>query len=67
MEREFAKAHLRLKIDTDLIDVAQEMGYSELDKLLAAVGSGVLNHAKVVGRVTPRKESATIELLLRMS
>jgi len=57
MERELARAHLRIKIDRDLEGVAQEMGFSELDKLLAAVGSGDLSHGKVVGRLTPKPES----------
>ncbi len=65
LERELSRAHLRLKIDKDLVDVAQEMGYSELDKLLAAVGSGDLNHAKVIGRLTPRNESAAEKVLAK--
>ncbi len=65
LERELTRAHLHLKIDADLVDVAQEMGYSELDKLLAAVGSGDLNHAKVIGRLTPRNASAAEKVLTR--
>jgi len=63
LEREFTRAHLRIKIDTDLVDMAQEMGYGDLAKLLAAVGNGDLNHAKVVGRLTPRSESAAEKVL----
>ena len=57
LERELRRAHVRLKIDTELVSVAQEMGYSELDKMLAAVGRGDVSHAKVIARVTPPSES----------
>ncbi len=56
LERELKRAHLKTKVD-DLLDVAQQMGYSELDKLFAAVGRGEITHMKVVGRVTPAPES----------
>jgi len=65
LERELARAHLRVKIDTDLLDVAQDMGYPELDKLLAAVGRGDLSFAKVVGRVTPPVESAAEKVIAK--
>ena len=56
LERELKRAHLNLRVD-DLVDVAQQMGYNELDKLLAAVGRGEVTHMKVVSRVTPAPES----------
>ncbi len=39
------------------------MGYSELDKLLAAVGRGDVTHMKVVARVTPEPESPAEKIL----
>ena len=45
------------------MDVAQQMGYSELDKLLAAVGRGEVTHMKVVGRVAPQPESAAEKVI----
>jgi guanosine-3',5'-bis(diphosphate) 3'-pyrophosphohydrolase len=65
LERELTRAHLRIKIDTELVEVAQAMGYSELDKLLAAVGRGDVSHGKVVARVTPPVESAAEKVLAR--
>jgi len=62
LERELRKAHLKTKVD-DLVDVAQQMGYSELDKLLAAVGHGEVTHMKVVARVTPHPESTAEKVL----
>lgn len=56
LERELKRAHVKTKVD-DLLDVAEQMGYSELDKLFAAVGRGDVTHMKVVGRVTPVPES----------
>ncbi len=63
LERELVRAHVRLKTDSDLVEVAQEMGYSDVGKLYAAVGIGDLNHAKVVGRIKPRHESAAEKVL----
>jgi GTP pyrophosphokinase len=65
LERELRRAHLRIKIDTDLVEVAQELGYAELDKLLAAVGRGDVSHGKVVSRVTPQPESAAEKVIAR--
>ncbi|MCP4292002.1 MAG: bifunctional (p)ppGpp synthetase/guanosine-3',5'-bis(diphosphate) 3'-pyrophosphohydrolase [bacterium] len=65
LEREIKKAHLNLKIDSDLTDVAQEMGYTDLDKMIAAVGSGDLNYAKIIGRLTPKGESAAEKVLAK--
>jgi guanosine-3',5'-bis(diphosphate) 3'-pyrophosphohydrolase len=45
------------------VDVAQQMGYSELDKLLAAVGRGDITHMKVIARVAPQPESAAEKVL----
>jgi guanosine-3',5'-bis(diphosphate) 3'-pyrophosphohydrolase len=62
LEKELKRAHLKTKVE-DLLDVAQQMGYSELDKLLAAVGRGEITHMKVVGRVTPDPESAAEKVM----
>ncbi len=62
LEKELKRAHLKIKVD-DLLDVAQQMGYAELDKLLAAVGRGDITHMKVVGRVAPDPESAAEKVL----
>ncbi len=62
LEKELKRAHLKTKVD-DLVDVAQAMGYSELDKLLAAVGRGEVTHMKVVARVTPQPESAAEKVM----
>ncbi len=64
LEKELKRAHLKTKVD-DLLDVAQQMGYSELDKLLAAVGRGDVTHMKVVGRVMPDPESAAEKVIAK--
>lgn len=56
LERELRHAHVGTKVD-DLQDVAEQMGYSDLDKMIAAVGSGVLTHMKVVARAMPVQPS----------
>jgi GTP diphosphokinase / guanosine-3',5'-bis(diphosphate) 3'-diphosphatase len=63
LERELRRAHLRIKIEPDLLSVAQEMGYNDLDRLLAAVGRGDISHAKVIARVTPPVESAAEKVI----
>jgi guanosine-3',5'-bis(diphosphate) 3'-pyrophosphohydrolase len=62
LEKELKRAHLNIKVD-QLLDVAQQMGYPELDKMLAAVGRGDITHMKVVSRVTPVPETAAEKLL----
>ena len=64
LEKELKRAHLKIKVD-ELVDVSQQMGYSELDKLLAAVGRGEVTHMKVVGRLTPEPESKAEKVLSR--
>jgi GTP pyrophosphokinase len=64
MERELRRAKVNLKV-SDLVEVSQQMGYSELDKLLAAVGNGDVTPGKVSARVTPRQESAAEKVLHR--
>ncbi|MBD3220375.1 RelA/SpoT family protein [bacterium] len=57
LEREADRRKLRLNIDKDLVDVATDLGYSELDKLLAAVGHGELSWQRVLGRFQPPERS----------
>ena len=64
LEKELKRAHLKIKVD-ELVDVSQQMGYTELDKLLAAVGRGEVTHMKVVGRVSPAPESKAEKVLSR--
>jgi guanosine-3',5'-bis(diphosphate) 3'-pyrophosphohydrolase len=64
VERELSRAHVRVRVD-DLLDVAQELGFQELDKMLAAVGRGEITHQKVVSRVTPRTETAAEKVLAK--
>jgi len=59
LERELARRKLRLSFDRDLLDVAQDLGYSDLDRLLAAVGSGDIPFLRVVNKVEPRPVSRT--------
>ncbi len=57
IEREADRRKLRLNIDKDLVDVATDLGYSELDKLLAAVGHGEMSWQRVLGRFQPPERS----------
>ena len=63
IERELRKKKLDVKIDRDLVEVAQALGYTELDKLLAAVGAGDLTVAKVMARVEPAEKKAPEKLV----
>jgi GTP pyrophosphokinase len=64
LDRELRRAHVNVKVDS-LLDVAQQMGYNELDKLFAAVGRGEVSHMKVVGRVSPPAESPAEKVFAR--
>jgi len=49
----------------ELVDVSQQMGFSALDKLLAAVGRGEVSIAKVTGRLVPPPESAAEKVITK--
>jgi len=53
LEREMNKRKIRLSIDRDLVDPAQQMGYAEVEKLLAALGSGDVPVQRVLNRLEP--------------
>lgn len=55
VERELRKRKVELDLDKELIDVAQSLGHQEVDRLLAAVGSGDLKLQKVVNRLAPQE------------
>jgi GTP pyrophosphokinase len=57
LEREADRRKLRLNIDHDLVDVATDLGYSELDKLLAAIGHGEMSWQRVLQRFQPPERS----------
>jgi len=63
LERDLRRAHLGKTNVDDLLDVSQQMGYDELDKMLAAVGRGDITPMKVTARVAPRPESAAEKVL----
>ncbi len=53
IEREARREKMEVKIDRDLVEVAQQLGFIELDRMLAAVGSGDLTSQKVLRRLKP--------------
>lgn len=57
LERELHRRRLRLNLDRDLADIAQDLGYVEVEKLLAAVGRGELSWQRVVQRLQPPARS----------
>ncbi|MBU1675317.1 hypothetical protein KKA85_06000, partial [bacterium] len=61
--REIRKRKLDVDIDRDLEELGQQLGYSELDKLLAAVGAGDLTHAKILNRLDPSEKKSPQKLV----
>ncbi len=59
IEREAARHKLRVQFDAALDDLAQQMGYSEGEKLLAAVGAGDLPWQRVIARLQPVAPTTT--------
>lgn len=57
LEREAQRRKLRLSIDRDLTDIATDLGYRELEKLLAAIGHGELSWQRVLQRFEPPERS----------
>ncbi|HOX25084.1 MAG TPA: bifunctional (p)ppGpp synthetase/guanosine-3',5'-bis(diphosphate) 3'-pyrophosphohydrolase [Candidatus Krumholzibacteria bacterium] len=57
LEREAQRHKLRLNLERDLSPLAVELGYSDLDKLLAAVGRGELSWQRVLQRVEQPERS----------
>jgi GTP diphosphokinase / guanosine-3',5'-bis(diphosphate) 3'-diphosphatase len=57
LERELHRRKLRLNLERDLVDVAHDLGYVEVERLLAAVGRGDLSWQRVVQRVQPPERS----------
>jgi guanosine-3',5'-bis(diphosphate) 3'-pyrophosphohydrolase len=53
LERELARQKLRVNVDRDLVDVAQQLGYSDPDRLLAAVGHGEQSWQRVLTHLQP--------------
>ena len=57
LDRELARSKIRVNLDRDLEDLSQEMGYSETEKLFAAIGRGEIAVRKVTNRLQPVEES----------
>jgi GTP pyrophosphokinase len=53
LERELKKRGADVDLESELIDVAQSLGHSEVDGLLAAIGSGSMKLQKVANRLAP--------------
>ncbi len=64
LEKELVRGKFKTKVD-DLVDVAQQMGYTALDKMLAAVGRGEVSVAKITGRLEPPQETAAGKVLTK--
>lgn len=57
LDRELRRRKIRINLDRDLADLAHELGYTETEKLLAAVGQGDLSWQRVVQRLQPPARS----------
>jgi len=57
LERELQRRKLRLNLDREAADLAADLGYSEPEKLLAAVGRGELSWQRVIQRIEPPARS----------
>jgi GTP pyrophosphokinase len=57
LERELQRRKLRLNLDRAVVGLAADLGYSEADKLLAAVGRGELSWQRVIQRLQPPERS----------
>lgn len=63
LEREGRKRKLNLKLDRDLLDTSQELGYTDVDRMFAAVGRGDLTAAKVLNKHSPAEKAPPARLV----
>ncbi len=66
LEREVARRKLRVQVDKELDGLAQQMGYSDGERLLAAIGAGDLPWQRVLSRLEPPPPSPA-ERVVEMS
>jgi guanosine-3',5'-bis(diphosphate) 3'-pyrophosphohydrolase len=57
LEKELQRRKLRVDLDRELAKLATELGYSETEKLLAAVGRGEFSWQRVIQRIQPPERS----------
>ncbi len=63
LERELRKRKLKLNLDHDLVEVAQQLGMQEAEKLLEAIGRGDITVARVLHRLQPEPKAPPARLL----
>ncbi len=57
LERELKKKRAKVKLDTALVEVAQDLGHTDPDRLLAGIGSGSVPLTKVVHKLLPEEKA----------
>jgi GTP diphosphokinase / guanosine-3',5'-bis(diphosphate) 3'-diphosphatase len=57
LDRELHRRKLRVNLDRELGELVEELGYSDLSRLLAAVGRGELSWQRVLQRIEPPARS----------
>jgi GTP pyrophosphokinase len=57
LEREAHRRKLRLNLDKEVADLSADLGYSEPERLLAAVGRGEMSWQRVIQRIQPPERS----------
>ena len=57
LERELQRRKLRVNLDQELEKLAADLGYSEVDRLVAAVGRGEFSWQRVIQRIQPVERS----------
>lgn len=63
LERENRKRKLGLRLERDLVDTSQELGYTDVERMFAAVGRGDLTATKVLNRHTPQEKAPPARLV----
>lgn len=63
LERENRKRKLGLRLERDLVDTSQELGYTDVERMFAAVGRGNLTATKVLNRHTPQEKAPPARLV----
>jgi GTP diphosphokinase / guanosine-3',5'-bis(diphosphate) 3'-diphosphatase len=53
LERELRQKRVKMPSDNQLLDIAQAMGYTEADQLLAKLSAGVVSVSAILARIEP--------------
>jgi len=65
LDRELKRAHLKMPSETELIDIAQGMGFISTEALIAAIGVGTASAQTIITKISPEPLPDTKKSLVK--